>query len=470
MKSPSLSALCDLLLHQLARGEEAAARPAAEAAAAKGESPDGRPPDEREAFSKALQIIQHAGTGSADGSSAAPDLRAEVVLEDAIGPGDALPAYQGEPAHVLLSGGTGFLGAFLLEGLLRRTGAVVHCLVRAGGAAEGMRRLQENLKSYALWDESFRGRVIAVPGDLEKRQFGLDAGAYRDLAGRIDAVYHGAAGVHWVSPYETLRGANVEGTREVLRLAFTLRRKQLHYVSSLGVFSLKDHLEHRLIAEETAPRHCDALYLGYMQSKWVAEQLVFLARSRGLPVCVYRPWFVMGHSRTGAGSLNDAISRTVVACIQMGAAPDMDVAVGMTPVDYVTGAIVHLSRRPDAAGKVFHLFNPSQVPWGHLVDWLCACGYPLRRLPYHQWRRELGARSRGEPDNTLGAMAPLFVELPRDESLAIPELHFDCRNALEGLAGSGIECPTTDARLLETYLTYCTHKGILEAPRTVAAQ
>jgi len=45
--------------------------------------------------------------------------------------------------------------------------------------------------------------------------------------------------------------------------------------------------------------HSEGIYLGYSQSKWVSERLVAIARDRGLPVCIYRPPLVSGHSQTG---------------------------------------------------------------------------------------------------------------------------------------------------------------------------
>ena len=59
----------------------------------------------------------------------------QVVLPDCIRAGDlpsAADAHAGSEVHkVVLTGGTGFLGAFLLYELLQRTAAEVHCLVRA---------------------------------------------------------------------------------------------------------------------------------------------------------------------------------------------------------------------------------------------------------------------------------------------------------------------------------------------------
>ena len=55
--------------------------------------------------------------------------------------------------------------------------------------------------------------------------------------------------------------------------------------------------------------------------------------------------------------MNDMVSRFFVAGIQMGALPNIPVKVHITPVDYVSGAIAHLSLKKESLGHAFHLVN-----------------------------------------------------------------------------------------------------------------
>ncbi|HVR11695.1 MAG TPA: beta-ketoacyl synthase N-terminal-like domain-containing protein, partial [Thermoanaerobaculia bacterium] len=173
-------------------------------------------------------------------AAAPPDLAAEVVLDAAIQGvpgGPAPPARLADPEAVLLTGATGFLGAFLLRDLLEQTRARVVCLVRAASAEQGLARVLANLARHRLaLPAGAAARIVALPGDLEARRWNLSEAAFAAVAAEVEAVYHAAAWVNFTYPYAALKPANVIGTEEALRLAATARRKPLHFISTIAVF------------------------------------------------------------------------------------------------------------------------------------------------------------------------------------------------------------------------------------------
>jgi acyl carrier protein len=60
------------------------------------------------------------------------DLGAETVLDPTIQPPTTYQGDVGEAKHIFLTGGTGYLGAFIIGDLLQKTPANIYCLVRAG--------------------------------------------------------------------------------------------------------------------------------------------------------------------------------------------------------------------------------------------------------------------------------------------------------------------------------------------------
>ncbi len=164
------------------------------------------------------------------------DLGAEAVLDPTIHPGAASNVAIGEPKNIFITGGTGFLGAFIIRELLQETNADIYCLVRAANAEEGKSKLKKNLEQYAIWQEEFTSRIIPIVGDLSQPLLGIGSEQFQILAANIDTIYHSAALLNYVFPYSALKAANVLGTQEVLRLACQIKVKPVHYVSSVAVF------------------------------------------------------------------------------------------------------------------------------------------------------------------------------------------------------------------------------------------
>jgi len=167
-----------------------------------------------------------------------------------------------------------------------------------------------------------------------------------------------------------LRGPNVEGTQELLRIVAGAGSGGLHYVSTTGVYA-PTAPGTSVITESTPTGPVHDLPDGYSQSKWVAEGIVELARRRGLPVTVYRPARISGDSRTGACQELDLLWQFIKGCLQAGAVPqESDESTGWVPVDHVSAAVVALAGLRDGAlgagqpadgPTVYHLTNP-QAP------------------------------------------------------------------------------------------------------------
>ncbi len=378
------------------------------------------------------------------------ELNAEAALDESIG-ANALPfVFNPNPAHVLLTGATGFVGAFLLHDLLSHTRATVHCLVRCTDVEDGAARVRRNLAAYGVWQDAFAARVTIVPGDLTQPLLGLTPGAFVALAATVEAVYHNGAMVNFVRPYAAHRAANVQGTREVLRLACKARLKPVHFVSTLSVFHTRVHANGRVFREDDVLDNVGVPFGGYAQSKWVAEKLMREAARRGAPVSIYRPGLVSGHSGSGAWNKDDLMSTLARACVALGAVPDLDVMVNIVPVDFVSRAIVALSRRPDSVGKTFHLDNPTPMPYRQLVRVAESFGLPVRRLPFEAWREALGALAASAPNNGAAAFLPLVEEVDEGQ-VYMPQ--FDCANTAAGLLGSGVACEPVGEKLLRTYVS-----------------
>jgi thioester reductase-like protein len=410
-----------------------------------------------------VSIRELAGdlAGQLGGAAPAADRRAPIRWRDEVQLDPALAFTHRDPAaprSILLTGATGFLGAFVLAELLEHSTARIHCLVRAASEREAMRRLEATLGRYDLAALDLAARVTCICGDLAQPRLGLAADAFERLAGSIDTIVHSGASVNFVFPYEALKPANVAGTHEILRLAAAARAR-LHYVSTVGVFPGGPH--HGATVLETAhPTEPDQLALGYMRAKWVAEQLVVEARARGLDVSIYRPGTIAGHAHTGAFNPDDFVCALIKGCIQLGLAPRVDAPIHLVPVDYASRALVRIALGPAAAGT-YHLVGAQPVAWTDVVAWVRALGYPIEELPYAEWRAKL-VESAVATGNALAPLLPLFVEHDHTEWLQLPP--YDDAQTRAALAGTGIACAAVDARLMRRYVERFVVSGYVRRP------
>jgi thioester reductase-like protein len=259
------------------------------------------------------------------------------------------------PSNVLLTGGTGFIGPFLIKSLLEQTGAKIHVLVRASDEKQGRQRLRASMDSMgpcaAGLMEMFEARVIPVCGDLGQPKLGLPEDAWEFLASEIDTVFHNGATVNYLFNYDLMRDANVLGTNEVVRLAFEGRRKEFNYVSTTFVFgwAVKS-----VLYETDLNENMELLDFGYSQSKWVAEQVVVDARNRGLSARIFRPALV-SPSISGGGNNFDIAVRLVAFMVNHGIGVDTLNQVSFVPADIVANNIVAISTTPGTVNKTFHV-------------------------------------------------------------------------------------------------------------------
>ncbi len=412
-------------------------------------------------------------SSSAIGSWEAINLHTEATLEltdcPEVWPHDLAT----DPATILLTGATSFLGTFLLAELLRQTSANIYCLLSCENEDTGRQTLRQALIEAFSWDDVFGERLIPLVGDLAQPLLGLSEETFTTLSQQVDVIYHAGAAEDRFRSYQDLKAINVEGTRALIRLASNGKIKPFHYVSTLSIFTHKGPEPVITIDErEGIDDYAEYLNGGYDKSKWVTEKLVQIARSRGLPCVIYRPGRITGHSQNGFWHSDDLLSRMVRGCIQLESWPVLpwDEAIEMTPVDYVSRAIVALSRRKASYGQAFHLFNPSPIKASDIVAWTNALGFVMRETPYLEWRARLDALLEAGEEHTLTPIAPLLF--PAWESVEVvqppaTQVLFEDKYTRAALRSRQITCPVGDETLYATYLNYMVKSGLLTNDRRV---
>ncbi|KAG9603315.1 putative NRPS-like enzyme, partial [Aureobasidium melanogenum] len=407
----------------------------------------------RDAFeSPVLKDMAKLVTSTSDAAPRTWEPMAELVLDDSIrAEGSAASCVS--LRHILLTGASGFLGAFLLSSLLAHGKATIHCLVRCRDVADGLARIDANMQALGLAGYD-RTRITAIPGDLSRPRLGLDEPSFEHLANLVDVIYHNGAAVNSLHGYASLKAANVGGTEEILRLASRGTPKHVHYISTLSTIPSSASIGPDIATEAQLLEHWAGLETGYAQSKWVAERLLRIAGQRGLPFTIYRPTHIAGARSNGATNATDTWSLFVDACLTLERVPDVDTSINSIPVDYMADAIVELSSHEGIQGKEFNLSNPRSFRLHELTKRIEALDdLDVKRIDYRQWWNLCNAHPETRRIATV---------MPSELSASSTEVTthtIAISNAVVELARAGMPCPEITVNLLGKYIAW--HYSVL---------
>ncbi|VDI14878.1 Hypothetical predicted protein [Mytilus galloprovincialis] len=337
--------------------------------------------------------------------------------------------------RVLLTGATGFLGAFLLREILLQTKCMIKCLVRELPDTTPNQRLEKSLQQFGvlpsdgkpseqqtLIQSMYTKRVEIIKGDVALINMGMNEDDYTYLCTDIDFIIHAAAYVNLVYPYEAFTGPNVTGTRNVVMFSCTGKIKPIHYISTDAVFpnGMKNCSEDDNIEDN----HTE-LNDGYSQSKWVAEQLISRAGQKGLPVVIYRLGNMSGDRKQAFWNPQDFTLLVLQACAKYGYAPDVDWNMEMTPVDFAAEFIVRCTfNLSTILGKTYHIINDQPLHSRWVFEWMHAHGYPLKIVPFRAGSAGsvVATRLSEDYDTSVLLLEAGMSDLEPDDVTQIPSL------------------------------------------------
>lgn len=182
----------------------------------------------------------------------------------------------------LVTGGSGFLGAY-----------VVCTLLQQGKTVRAIRRAQSNLQDFEWVAHHFLGNnaqealshLTWIEADI------LDVMALEQAFEGAHIVYHCAADVSFNGHTQRLFKTNQEGTANVVNACLKLGVKKLAYVSSTAALGRTD--SKHLINEETQWVD-DRNNTLYAESKHLAELEVWRGVEEGLPAVIVNPGIILG--------------------------------------------------------------------------------------------------------------------------------------------------------------------------------
>lgn len=168
----------------------------------------------------------------------------------------------------LITGGTGFLGANLAEGLLKQ-GWRVRILRRTTSPLAAVQDLDVE---HAIGDVTAFDSLLAAMKD-------------------VDVVFNVAAiSVYWRNKPDVIYAVNVDGARNVFEAAARSQVRRVVHTSSAAAVGMIDGR----LATENDPFNLPPQRFIYGHSKWLAEQLVQERVQAGQDITLVNPAIIVG--------------------------------------------------------------------------------------------------------------------------------------------------------------------------------
>nr|WHW29721.1 putative oxidoreductase, short-chain dehydrogenase/reductase family [uncultured bacterium] len=342
--------------------------------------------------------------------------------------------------NYFVTGGTGFIGHFLIPKILDR-GGKVYLLVRKNSLHK-----VDTLREYC---GAGSDQIIAVEGDLREKKLGVSKAWITKHAGTIDHFMHLAAIYDITADAESQRLTNVEGTAQAVALSKALKAGCFHLVSSIAAAGLyKGTFTEEMFEEATG------LDNPYFLTKHESEGLV--RNEKNMPWRIYRPGMVVGHSETGQMDKIDGpyyffeTVRNISKVVPEGFPLLMTKAgrINIVPVDFVASAIDHLAHLPDQNHRCFYITDPNGIRVGDLLKCLLKIsgGGKLRSLDIPLL--DVASEKAG---NAVAKIAPIKrLSTKLMDRMGVPAevlgyinypTHYDNVQTTALLAEAGIACP-----------------------------
>jgi thioester reductase-like protein len=278
---------------------------------------------------------------------------------------------------IFVTGSTGYLGSYLVAGLLRHYRDPLNLLVRANSEQEARERLWQSLQLHFDFPEFFEhidSRVRFFRGDLTTERFGLSGDDYGGLVDTTDSVIHCAASLNRKSEKQCLN-VNLRGSLEVIQLARRVQdRGGLRRYSHVSTVAVAGHRRNEVVTEDASIDWARSDYDPYARTKKFSEHMVAQLLP-DVPRTIFRPAIIMGDSRRAETSQFDMVQAfALLARLPVLPLRPHD-KIDIVPADYVGKAIVTIHQKQQAAHGIYHLSaGTGSQTYQELTDSLAEAG------------------------------------------------------------------------------------------------
>ena len=274
--------------------------------------------------------------------------------------------------RALITGGAGFIGSHLADGLLEDGHEVFVLDNLSTGSMDNIVHLKDHPRFHYTIDDVTNERVLA------------------ELIDQADVVFHLAAavGVRLIveAPVHTIE-TNVHGTEVVLKHA-NKKKKLVVIASTSEVYGKSENVPFREDADLVMGPTLKHRW-AYACSKAIDEFLALAYwKEKRLPVIIVRLFNTVGPRQTGQyGMVIPNFVRQAMAGQPITVHGDGTQSRSFTYVGDVVAGLIALVQEPGAVGQVFNIGNPDEISIGdlaHRIKELVGSSSPVLFIPYDQ--------------------------------------------------------------------------------------
>ena len=258
-----------------------------------------------------------------------------------------------------VTGGTGFVGRYLVEALLQG-GDAVYIFLRYETLSS------PKIKEYLTDLSRFGNKLRLCKGDILAHNLGMDTDVLLEISSKEIIFWHLAANLSFSeSEKKAVSETNIRGTENFVKFVNGLKGK-LIFMSTAYVWG-----DYKRVCRETEP-YGDIKHRNIYESTKLAAERIVRQRSN-LPYLILRPSIIIGNAYEGKAVgctfgyyrytymfhfLKKRIIDRFKAPLLVLPYPE-NCTVDLVPVDYVVDAAIRLSKNSAANNRIFHLTNPA---------------------------------------------------------------------------------------------------------------